>query len=617
MNFFQKIKFILTKENSSKLVIFFFLMLLTVFFEALGVALALPAITFIIDSDLNTNSENINQILSYFNENFDRIYLIKFIFILIFIAFVLKNIILFLFLWWNKNFIEYIYRNICMRLLQAELQKSYIDYVNSNSALTVRNFNEVKAFLKYLENFIILLVEGIILFLLIILLLTVEYKVTLIVFSIVIFLVLIFKIITKQLVKNYGTERFFRSGEMMKSLMEILDNYKNIKVFNTDKFFINIFKKNNYIYSNVNKKFQVIDNSPRFWLEIAGVTGLCGIVFVLLYFEYSPESIIPILGIFSVAFFRIIPSVLRIVRSAQAINYSDPVIDQLLISLKDSKEYVPEKNFEIFIFNKKIELKNLSFNYPNKSNKIFDNLNLKIKKGEKIGILGRTGAGKSTLIDIILGFYKPTKGDVLVDNKESETKGIEFCKSLYGENTKWVQCSYNGKIRGHYPSAGDYYNKEKDQNLRGWRELIGYVPQKINVINGTIRENIIFGSNILDDKNLIKKLEKSIAISEFDEVIKGLNDGLETIIGEKGLDLSGGQIQRLALARALFKSPKILILDESTNALDQKTENKIIKNLIDYASNKTLIMISHNYETLNFCDCKYELKNFYLNKINE
>lgn len=575
MNFLQKIKFILTKENSGKLIIFFILMLMTVFFETLGVALVLPAITFVIDSDLNTNSEYINQILSFFNENFERIFLIKSIFILIFVTFVLKNIILFLFLWWNKNFVEFVYRNICMRLLQSELQKSYLDYVGSSSALTVRNFNEVKAFLKYLEYFIILLVEGIILVLLISLLLIVEYKVTLIVFSIVISLVIIFRIITKKLIKDYGKERFLRSGEMMKSLLEILDNYKNIKIFNKASFFAKKFKKNNFIYSNVNKKFQIIDNSPRFWLEIAGITGLCGMVFFLLYFNYSPQSIVPILGMFSVAFFRIIPSVLRIVRSAQAMNYSDPVMDQLLVSLRDLKEHVPSKDARLIKFNEKIEFKNLSFYYPNKPTKIFDDLNFTIKKGEKIGIIGKTGAGKSTLIDILLGFLIPVKGNVLVD-------GIEI-----------------------------------KQNLQGWRELIGYVPQKINLISGTIKENILFGSDNLDNKNLVKRLDNSMLISNFDEVVSGLKNGLETIVGEKGLDLSGGQIQRLAFARALFRNPEILILDESTNALDQKTEKKIIGKLLEFETSKTIIMISHNLETLKFCDYKYELKNFALNRINE
>ncbi len=576
MSFYQKIRFIITKENSSRLIVFFILMLMTVFFETLGIALVLPAISFVIDSDLNTNSKIINQILFFFNENYERAFLVKFTFILILITFVLKNIILFLFLWWNKNFVEFIYRNICMRLIQSEMNKSYLEYVESSTALTVRNFNEVKAFLKYLENFIILIVESIILFLLIILLLIIEHNVTLIVFTTVFLLVFTARMITKKLIKNYGEERFFRSGEMMKNLVEVLENYKNIKIFNKDTFFIDKFKKNNFIYSNVNKKFQIIDNAPRFWLEISGVTGLCGLVFFLIYFDYSSKAILPILGIFSVAFFRIIPSVLRIVRSIQALNYSDPVMDELLISLKKNSLTIKKKEELNYIkFNEKVELKNLSFSYPNKSIKIFDNLNLTIKKGEKIGIIGRTGAGKSTLLDVMLGFLEPIEGDIFIDQE---------------------------KLR---------------KNINGWRELIGYVPQKISVINGSIKENIMFGSKNLSEKDLKHRLDDSIKISEFSEVINGLKNGVDTIIGEKGLDLSGGQIQRLAFARALFRKPEILILDESTNALDKKIENKIINNLLEFLKNKTIIMISHNLDTLKFCDLIYELKNFSLNKINE
>lgn len=577
MSFYQKIKFIITKENSSRLIIFFILMLMTVFFETLGIALVLPAISFVIDSDLNTNSKIINQILFFFNENFEKAFLVKFTFILILITFILKNIILFIFLWWNKNFVEFIYRNICMRLIHSEMQKSYLEYIESSTALTVRNFNEVKAFLKYLENFIILLVEGIILFLLVILLLVIEHKVTLIVFATVFLLVLTARIITKKLIKNYGEERFFRSGEMMKNLVEVLENYKNIKIFNKDKFFINKFRKNNFIYSNVNKKFQIIDNSPRFWLEIAGVTGLCGLVFFLIYFNYSSKAILPILGIFSVAFFRIIPSVLRIVRSVQALNYSDPVMNELLISLKKiGSDFKKIDEIKLIKFNEKIELKGLSFSYPNKSIKIFDNLNLTIKKGEKIGIIGRTGAGKSTLLDILLGFLKPIKGNILIDNE-----------------------------------------KLSENIIIGWRELIGYVPQKINVINGTIKENILFGSKNLSENDLRDRLENSIKISEFSEVVSGLKNGLDTVIGEKGMDLSGGQIQRLAFARALFRKPEVLILDESTNALDKKIENKILFNLLNYFKDETIIMISHNLDTLKFCDLRYELKSFSLHKINE
>jgi len=243
--------------------------------------------------------------------------------------------------------------------------------------------------------------------------------------------------------------------------------------------------------------------------------------------------------------------------------------------LKDSKKYTSYKDVKLVTFVEKIEFRSLSFHYPNKPSKIFDKLDLEIKKGEKIGIIGRTGVGKSTLIDVLLGLLKPNIGSILVD-------GVEV-----------------------------------HNNLDGWRGLIGYVPQKINVINGTIKDNILFGSNNMDKDAIEQRLTSSINLSEFEEVIQGSKNGLDTIVGDKGLDLSGGQLQRLAFARTLFQDPKILILDESTNALDPKTEKKIINNLLNFESNKTIIMISHNLETLNFCDSKYELKNLTLHKINE
>lgn len=573
----EKINFILTKENSGKLIVFFVLMLFTVFFETLSIALILPAMAFIIDSDLKTNSEYINDLLLYFTNNFERIFLIKIIFVLIFLSFLVKNLILIIFLWWNKNFVDHIYRKICIRLLDVELKKSYLDHVETTSALVVRNFNEVKAFLKYLENFVILIVEGIILLLITILLLSVEYKVTLIICAIIIFLVMIFRIITNRLIKDYGKARFYRSGEMMKTLLEILDNYKNIKIFNKTNFFSEKFKKDNFIYSNVNKKFQIIDNLPRFWLEIAGVIGLCLMVFFLLFLDYEPKSIVPILGMFAVAFFRIIPSVLRIVRSAQAISFGTPVLDQLLISLKETENYQDKykEDNDIIRFSNKILFNNLSFHYPKKQKKVLDSLNFEIKFGQKIGIIGKTGVGKSTLIDLLLGFLKPTSGSISVDGK-----------NIY-------------------------------ENLYNWRSLIGFVPQKINVINGTIKDNIIFGAVDNYNDNQDQRLLEAIDKSEFRQVITGLKNGIDTVVGEKGLNLSGGQLQRLAFARALFHNPEILILDESTNALDPETEKKLINNLMNYENKKTIIMISHNLDTLKFCDLRYELKNLSLHKINE
>ena len=577
MSLFQKINFILTKENFNRLTIFMVLMLLTVAFEALGVALILPTISFIIESEISTNSEKLNNLLSHLKESYPKLFLIKISFILIFIVFLFKNLFLFIFFWWNKNFVQHIYTTTCTRLLNKEIQKPYLQHVNSNSAIILRNFNELKAFLKFIENFVILLVETLILVILIFLLLLVDHNVTMIAFSLTIFLVGTFRLISKKFITKYGEERFFRSGQTTKKLVEILENFKNIKVFNREKFFVKDYQKNNFIYADVNKKFQVIDNSPKYWLEFSGVVSLCGMVWYLIYFGMGPSSVLPILAMFSVAFFRIIPSVLRIVRSLQSLNYDTPIIDQLLISLSQKTDVDNDENNFVgnFKFIKDIRLEKISFFYPKKENNIFNNLNLTIKKGEKIGIIGKSGIGKSTLIDLFLGLLKPSQGTIKIDGKDIS------------------------------------------DNLIEWRNIIGYVPQKINVINGSIKDNILFGFEIQNVSEQEEKIYNVIKKVELEDFVKNSKNGIDTLVGDKGLDLSGGQLQRLAIARAIIKNPEILILDESTNALDESTEKQVITNLLDNKKNQTILIISHNQKLLNFCNKIYEIKNLVLNEINE
>ena len=229
---------------------------------------------------------------------------------------------------------------------------------------------------------------------------------------------------------------------------------------------------------------------------------------------------------------------------------------------------------KILNFSKNIQLKELTFSYKKDDKNIIHTLNLDIQKGESIGIVGQSGIGKSTLIDIFLGIIKPLKGTILVD----------------GANIH--------------------------ENPTAWRELIGYVPQKINVINGSLKDNKLFGLNISNISDQEERINETIQKAELREFVNNSKNGIDTLIGDKGLDLSGGQLQRLAIARAIIKKPKILILDESTNALDDFTEKKIISNLLDDKKDQTIIMISHNKKLLNFCNKIYEIKNLILNKIN-
>ena len=285
--------------------------------------------------------------------------------------------------------------------------------------------------------------------------------------------------------------------------------------------------------------------------------------------DYSSD-IIPTLGLYAVAAFRLMPSITKILSSFQGLRYNKPVIDliskelNLVENIKFSNS--PSKNFK---FTQNIMVKDLSFNYPNRSQTL-KCINLKIEKGKKIGLVGHTGSGKSTLVDLILGLLKPTKGTIFVD-------GFDV-----------------------------------NQNLSEWQKQIGYVPQNIFLTDDSLKKNIAFGLNESEINE--EKLMNVIKYSNLEDFTNSLDEGVNTFVGERGLRLSGGQKQRIGIARALFNEPSVLVFDESTSALDQKTEEEIIEiiNKLD----KTMIIIAHRKNTLKNCDIVYELVNGSIKELN-
>ena len=274
----------------------------------------------------------------------------------------------------------------------------------------------------------------------------------------------------------------------------------------------------------------------------------------------------PKIALFGAAAFRLLPSINRLANNFQILRYASPVVSKIYeeFPLKGEENH-NQKNVSNFIFNKEIKIENLSFKYPENNENILENITLEIKSGESIGIVGETGSGKSTLVDIICGLLRCNEGSFLID--------------------------------GH---------KIKEENIKAWQQNIGYVPQNVYLLDDTIKENIIFGKKT-NDRN-INSLSESIKSAQLENLISNLPNGLETIVGERGARLSGGQIQRIGIARALDNNPKLLIFDESTSALDTKTERELIKDIIKLKANKTLILISHRLSVLENCDRIYEVK---------
>jgi ABC-type bacteriocin/lantibiotic exporter with double-glycine peptidase domain len=277
--------------------------------------------------------------------------------------------------------------------------------------------------------------------------------------------------------------------------------------------------------------------------------------------------LIPVLGVFVAAAFRLIPSANRIIGSIQQIKVAEPIVELLYREFNEINNEIPthNKNPNNLVFKNKINLKNISFSYNNSEEYEINNIDITINVGDFIGIIGKSGSGKSTIVDLILGLLTPQKGQIDID--------------------------------------GMLLN---DENYPDFRKLIGYVPQVIYLTDSSLKSNIAFGLKDEDIDHVA--LQKAIVLSHLSELVESLPNGIETFVGERGVRLSGGQRQRIGIARALYNNPQILILDEATSALDNNTENEIMNAVNQLHGNKTIIIIAHRFTTIKNCDIVYKIE---------
>jgi ABC-type multidrug transport system fused ATPase/permease subunit len=361
-----------------------------------------------------------------------------------------------------------------------------------------------------------------------------------------------------------GKQRNIFGAELNKHLLQGMASAKDVKILDREDDLIYQVDKNLLKMTGIHQIIQFITGLPRFSFEVLMVCTFSVVVFVMIGIEREMVDIIQYLGVFAVASFRIVPGVSRILTSFQNIKYTEPAIEILLkeFNLKNNsyvKNNQHKKDLNLPLeFQKEINLINLSFSYPARKEFSLSKLSMTIKKGDSVGIIGETGSGKSTLINLLIGLLKPSEGKVQVDK--------------FNINS----------------------------NLSEWYKKIGYVPQSVYLTDDTIRKNIAFGLREDDiDDDLIKNAVEKASLSDF---LNQLFNGLETIVGEKGIRLSGGQQQRIGIARALYRDPEILILDEATSSLDQSTEKKIMQSIQFLKRKKTLIIVTHRLSTVKNCD---------------
>jgi len=400
------------------------------------------------------------------------------------------------------------------------------------------------------EVFTILMVYAVIVFL--------NWKMTLVVTAVLLFIVILLLSILTSISSAEGRKKYLSSRKMNRILKETLGNLKYVKLKGNEEEILNSYEKSAEMNTRSELVTTVLGIIPKGILESIGFSLLIAAVVFIVWIYHDASKVIPIISMYALALYRILPSIHRMLLNINNIVYSEKTLESIY---ENMHQPVEKEGDAPLSFERSIRLVNVNFKYITGDDIITD-VSLEIKKREKIAFTGESGSGKSTLVDIITGIHKPLSGKVYIDD-----------------------------------------TAVSDENIRSWREKIGYIPQSIYLFDGTVAENVSFGSQFDEEK--IKTALIKANIWDF----LSQKEGLNTLVGDGGIQLSGGQQQRIGIARALYDDPEVLVLDEATSALDTETEQKIMDEIYSVSANKTLIVIAHRLSTVERCDRKIHIAN--------
>ena len=531
--------------------------------ETLGIGLIIPFMQTLVTDGMN---QHVANSLNFFNIYPTSKYNLIFILIGV-IAFVytFKASFLTYFSYAQTKLLADLRTALKDKLYYIYLNKPYSFHLNNNSSKLMRNINEIDLVVFIFKSLILLINETVVFLGISAFIIFYEPKGSLIVILFLGSFGYIFFKKVRNKVREWGKTRQISSGLSLKYLQEGFGSIKDITILQRSNELIEAFTKNNKKLNICERKEYFIESLPKLWLEWLVVIGFVILIFLMIFQGKELLQIVPLLGLFAAAAFRIMPSLARVLNAVQGILYNRPAIDSVYkeFNQENSRNDINNLSLKKIFLNKEINLQNINFKYSDSGPFVLKDINLNIKNGSTIGIIGESGIGKTTLINIILGLIEPTSGSIKID----------------GTNIS--------------------------ENIKSWQSQIGYVPQNIYLADDTIKKNIAFAlPEEKIDNNLVKK---AVTNARLDKLIESLGEGLNTNIGEFGDKISGGQRQRIAIARALYTDPKILILDECTNSLDLETEKQIINEVNSFKGKKTIIMITHRPSTLESCDCIYKV----------
>lgn len=567
----KKINYVLNRKQKINLMILLVIIFIGAFVELLGVSAVMPLV------EIATNPGSINerwylQLISRISGITDANHMLVLLAVLLIAIYILKNIYVTMMYSLQYRFTFNNQQRLSVKMMECYMRQDYLFHVGKNVAEFQRNItNDVNGFFTVVLNVFQFLAEFSVSVVLVVFLLIQDAFSTIIIASMLLLFIIFFTFFFKKVLVKKGEENRNENMQLTKWLIQSFSGIKEIKVTNGEAFFISNYEKHFKKFAGIQRKQSILTYIPKPVMETVCISSLLlAMIGKVMFMQSDISSFVTTLSVFVVAASRMMPSFNKMTGYISGMMFNKPSIDAVYKDLKEIERLMNQKvadqqDSKQAVFDQKIELKGLSFRYPESEKWILEDANLEIQKNTSIALIGASGAGKTTAADLILGILEPQKGAVMIDGMD-----IKKCMS-------------------------------------SWHENIGYIPQTIYLMDDTIRANIAFGVSKSEINDAA--IEQAMKEAQLDSFVHSLPEGLDTVVGDMGVKLSGGQRQRIGIARALYRNPKVLILDEATSALDNDTEKEVMQAIDGLHGTRTMIVIAHRLSTIKKCDKIYEVGN--------
>ena len=557
---------ILTNNQKRYLIYIIILSFIGALLEMMTLGLLVPIIGLLNSETLSNNYlvSNILTSISFLLKKFGNNE-ISVLIVLFFIIFIFKTIFFTGLIKLSSKFSSSISFNLSSKIFENYLYQKYYFYLTRGSSKLIQNItNEISNLINiYLASILSLFNEALLLISISAILIILSPISFFSIVSVFFLFSFIFVYLIKKFLKKWGYQRQDHQENSIKYLQEGMRGIKELRIYNLEKNFLDYFKFHTKKYLKIEENINFISIVPKYYIELLGVISFVVVFGILFSNNYQYSEIILILGVFAASALKILPSINKVINSIVKIKYSYSSVNLIYNEINLQKYFHKNKINNKLTFKKNLTLHKVFFKHENNQSFLFKNINLKIPLNRIIGVFGESGSGKTTLIDLIIGFLKPNKGAIRADEK----------------------------------NINNY--------LRSWQNNIGYVQQFSYFIEDTIKNNITLA--LKNESFDINRISECLKIVGLDKIIEKLPNNIETHISELGNNFSGGQRQRLSIARALYKDPSILVLDEATNSLDENSENTIIKNIIKSKKKRTIIIVTHKEKLKKYCDIVLEV----------